>query len=100
MCAGAVYWSGIGRTTSGSSPWPALPEVVEDQWYRSPAYQVAGRGSLRLRTEAEGRLVVFVPDEGEKQALLAADPGAFSTTPTTTGTPWCWSTSPRSTGPS
>lgn len=59
----------------------ALPEVVEDQWYRTPAYKVAGRGFLRLRTEAEGRLVVFVPDEGEKQALLAADPDAFSSTP-------------------
>jgi hypothetical protein len=59
----------------------ALPEVVEDQWYRTPAYKVAGRGFLRLRTEAEGGLVVFVADEGEKQALLGADPEAFFTTP-------------------
>ena len=59
----------------------ALPDVTEDQWYRTPAYKVAGRGFLRLRTEAEGGLVVFVADEGEKQALLAADPKAYFTTP-------------------
>jgi hypothetical protein len=58
-----------------------LPEVTEDQWYRTPAYKVAGRGFLRLRTEAEGGLVVFVPDLGEKEALLAANPQAFYTTP-------------------
>ena len=58
----------------------ALPEVTEDQWYRTPAYKVAGKGFLRLRTEAEGGLVVFVPDLGEKDALLAADPEAYFTT--------------------
>ena len=59
----------------------ALPEVTEDQWYRTPAYKVAGKGFLRLRTEAEGGLVVFVPDLGEKEALLAANPNAYYTTP-------------------
>jgi hypothetical protein len=59
----------------------ALPEVIEDQWYRTPAYRVAGKGFLRLRTEAEGGLVVFVPDLGEKEALLAANPEAYYTTP-------------------
>ena len=51
-----------------------LPEVTEELWYRTPAYKVAGKGFLRLRTEAEGGLVVFVPDLGEKEALLAAEP--------------------------
>jgi hypothetical protein len=59
----------------------ALPEVTEDLWYRTPAYKVAGKGFLRLRTEAEGGLVVFVPDLGEKEALLAANPEAYYTTP-------------------
>ena len=58
----------------------ALPEVTEEQWYRTPGYKVAGKGFLRLRTEAEGGLVVFVPDLGEKEALLAADPEAYYTT--------------------
>jgi hypothetical protein len=59
----------------------ALPEVTEDLWYRTPAYKVAGKGFLRLRTEAEGGLVVFVPDLGEKEALLAANSEAYYTTP-------------------
>ena len=65
----------------------ALPEVTEDQWYRTPAYKVAGKGFLRLRTEAEGGLVVFVPDEGEKEALLSANPEAYYTTPHYDGYP-------------
>lgn len=59
----------------------ALPEVTEEPWYHTPGYKVAGKGFLRLRTEAEGALVVFVPDLGEKEALLAADPAAYFTTP-------------------
>ena len=65
----------------------ALPEVTEDQWYRTPAYRVAGKGFLRLRTEAEGGLVVFVADLGEKEALLAANPQAYFTTPHYDGYP-------------
>ena len=65
----------------------SLPEVTEELWYRTPAYKVAGKGFLRLRTEAEGGLVVFVPDLGEKDALLAASPKAFYTTPHYDGYP-------------
>ena len=65
----------------------ALPEETEDQWYRTPAYKVAGKGFLRLRTEAEGGLVVFVSDLGEKEALLAANPQAYYTTPHYDGYP-------------
>ena len=43
----------------------ALPEVTEEQWHGTLGYKVAGKGFLRLRTEAEGGLVVFVPDVGE-----------------------------------
>ena len=59
----------------------ALPGTTEEQWYGTPGYKVAGRGFLRLRTEAEGALVVFVADLGEKQALLEGNARAFFTTP-------------------
>ena len=78
----------------------ALPEVTEDQWYRTPAYKVAGRGFLRLRTEAEGALMVFVADLGEKEALLAANPRHSAPPRTTTATRSSWSTWPRWTPPS
>ena len=75
----------------------ALPEVTEDQWYRTPAYKVAGKGFLRLRTEAEGGLVVFVSDPGEKESLLSANPEAYYTTRTTTATTSSWPTWQQST---
>lgn len=65
----------------------SLPGTTEEQWYQTPGYKVAGKGFLRLRTEAEGGLVVFVSDMGEKQALLASDPDAFFTTPHYDGSP-------------
>jgi hypothetical protein len=58
-----------------------LPETTEEQWYQSPGYKVTGKGFLRIRTEAEGGLVVFVSDLGEKDALIAANPSVFFTTP-------------------
>ena len=65
----------------------ALPQVTEEHWYGTPGYKVAGKGFLRLRTEAEGGLVVFVPDLGEKEALLEANPKAYYTTPHYDGYP-------------
>ena len=59
----------------------SLPETTEETWYRTPGYKVTGKGFLRLRTEAEGGLVVFVSDLGENQALLDQDHPAFFTTP-------------------
>ena len=59
----------------------SLPGTTEEQWYQTPGYKVAGKGFLRLRTEAEGGLVVFVSDLGEKEALLTANPDAFFTAP-------------------
>jgi len=58
----------------------ALPGTTEEPWYGTPGYKVAGRGFLRFRTEAEGGLVVFVSDMGEKEALLAENPDVFYTT--------------------
>lgn len=65
----------------------SLPEVIEKPWYATPGFRVKDKGFLRIRTEAEGWLVVFVADEGEKVALLASDPAAFHTTPHYEGHP-------------
>lgn len=64
-----------------------LPEVTEELWYRTPAYKVAGKGFLRLRTEAEGGLVVFCLRPRREEALLAANPTAFHTIPHYDGYP-------------
>lgn len=57
-----------------------LPSVEESTWYRTPALKVAGKGFARLRTEAEGGLVLMC-DLDEKAALLASGDPAFYTTP-------------------
>ncbi len=58
----------------------ALPEVEESTSYRTPALKVRGKGFARLRTEAEGGLMLACPIE-EKQALLSCGDPAFFTTP-------------------
>jgi hypothetical protein len=65
----------------------SLPGTTEEQWYQTPGYKVAGKGFLRLRTEAEGGLVVFVSDLGEKEALLTANSDVFFITPHYDGYP-------------
>lgn len=59
----------------------SLPETIEKPWYGTPGFRVKDKGFLRIRSEAEGALVVFVADLGEKQALLQSDPAKFFTTP-------------------
>lgn len=56
-----------------------LPEVTESTAYGTPSLKVRGKNFCRLRTEAEGGLVVFC-SLSEKEALLARG-GAFFTTP-------------------
>jgi hypothetical protein len=64
-----------------------LPEVEESTWYRTPSLKVRGRGFARLRTEAEGLLVLMCAGPltprrvEEKEALLASGDPAFTTTP-------------------
>ena len=65
----------------------SLPEVVEKPWFHSPGFRVKDKGFLRIRSEAEGALVVFVADLEEKEALLASDPDKFFTTPHYDGHP-------------
>ncbi|MDN5918467.1 MAG: MmcQ/YjbR family DNA-binding protein [Pseudonocardia sp.] len=58
----------------------ALPEVEESTSYRTPSLKVRGKGFARLRTEAEGGLMLTCPME-EKEALLSSGDPAFYTTP-------------------
>jgi hypothetical protein len=58
----------------------ALPGVEESTSYRTPALKVGGKGFARLRTEAEGGLMLLCARE-EKEALLASGDPAFFTTP-------------------
>lgn len=37
----------------------SLPEVEESTWYHTPSLKVRGKGFARLRTEAEGLLVLM-----------------------------------------
>lgn len=57
-----------------------LPEVQQATSYGTPALKVKGKGFARLRTEADGGLVLMCQLD-EKQALLASGDPAFSTTP-------------------
>ena len=57
-----------------------LPGTEVATWYRTPSLKVAGKGFARLRTEAEGGLVLMC-DRDEKAALLASGDPAFYTTP-------------------
>jgi hypothetical protein len=65
----------------------SLPETSEKPWFGSPGFRVKDKGFLRIRSEAEGGLVVFVADLGEKEALLASDTKKFFTTPHYDGYP-------------
>ena len=65
----------------------SLPETTEKLWYGTPGFRVKDKGFLRIRSDAEGGLVVFVSDLGEKEALLQSDPKKFFTTPHYDGYP-------------
>jgi hypothetical protein len=56
-----------------------LPETSESTWYGTPGLKVRGKGFARLRTEAEGGLVLMCGLD-EKAALLASGDPAFYTT--------------------
>jgi hypothetical protein len=64
----------------------ALPRTEVSTWYGTPGVKVAGKGFLRLRTEAEGGLVVLC-DHDKKAALLRSGKPAFFTTPHYDGYP-------------
>lgn len=58
----------------------ALPQVEVATWYGTPGLKVAGKGFARLRTEAEGGLVLMCSLD-EKERLLDSGEPAYYTTP-------------------
>jgi hypothetical protein len=64
----------------------ALPKTEVATWFGTPGMKVAGKGFLRLRTEAEGGLVVLC-DHDKKEMLLRSGDPAFFTTPHYDGYP-------------
>jgi hypothetical protein len=65
----------------------SLPETAEKPWFGTPGFRVKDKGFLRIRSEAEGGLVVFVSDLEEKKALIDSEPEKFFTTPHYDGYP-------------
>ena len=59
----------------------SLPEVIEKPSYGTPGFRVKDKLFLRVRSDAEGALVAFLTDMGEKEALIASEPDKFFTTP-------------------
>jgi hypothetical protein len=57
-----------------------LPGVEVSTWYGTAGLKVAGKGFARLRTEAEGGLVLLCSLE-EKERLLESGERAYYTTP-------------------
>jgi len=57
-----------------------LPHVEVSTWYGTPGLKVAGKGFARLRTEAEGGLVLMCSLD-EKERLLESGEPAYYTTP-------------------
>ena len=64
----------------------ALPKTEVSTWYGTPGMKVAGKGFMRLRTEAEGGLVLLC-DHARKELLLNSGDSAFFTTPHYDGYP-------------
>ncbi len=57
-----------------------LPQVEVATWYGTPGLKVAGKGFARLRTEAEGGLVLMCTLD-EKERLLDSGEASYYTTP-------------------
>jgi len=64
----------------------SLPATTEKPSYGTPGFRVGDKLFARIRDEGD-LLVVWVPDLAEKEALLAADPATFTTTPHYDGHP-------------
>ena len=64
----------------------SLPETTEKPSYGTPGFRVKDKLFARMREEGDA-LVVWVEDLGEKEALLAAEPKKFFTTPHYDGHP-------------
>ena len=63
----------------------SLPSTTEKPSYGTPGFRVKDKLFARIREE--GDLLVWVSDLGEKEALIAAEPKKFVTTPHYDGHP-------------
>ncbi len=77
----------VARKRTGVIAWAevvamaeTLPKVEASTWYGTPGLKVDGKGFARLRTEAEGGLVLLCSLE-EKERLLESGEPAYYTTP-------------------
>jgi hypothetical protein len=61
-----------------------LPEVERSTWFHTPALKVRGKSFTRLKEED---VAVVMVDLDEKDALLAAEPEVFFSTPHYDGYP-------------
>lgn len=64
----------------------ALPATTEKPSYGTPGFRVKDRLFARIRDEGD-LLVIWVADLEEKEAMLAAEPATFTTTPHYDGHP-------------
>ena len=64
----------------------SLPETSEGSLYGTPGFRVRKQAFARLRPEGDV-LVVWVADEGEKEALLTTQPDIYFTLPHYDGHP-------------
>jgi hypothetical protein len=64
----------------------SLPATTEKSSYGMPGFRVRDKLFARVREEGDV-LVLWVEDVGEKEALLASEPGTFFTTPHYDGYP-------------
>ncbi|MDF3038360.1 MAG: hypothetical protein K0Q71_1066 [Thermomicrobiales bacterium] len=64
----------------------SLPETSEGPLYGTPGFRVKDKAFARLRDEG-ATLVVWVPAEDEKEALIATQPEVFFTLPHYDGHP-------------
>lgn len=63
----------------------ALPGATERSSYGTPAFRVRDKPFARMREEP-GVLVLWLSDQGEKEALIRSSPVTFFTTPHYDGT--------------
>jgi hypothetical protein len=64
----------------------SLPRTTEKPSYGTPGFRVADKLFARV-SDTGDRLVVWVDSEDEKEAMLAAEPSKFVTTPHYDGYP-------------
>ncbi|WP_434048604.1 MULTISPECIES: MmcQ/YjbR family DNA-binding protein [Sorangium] len=54
----------------------ALPEVVEDVWFRTPALKVRGKAFVRLKEDGES-VVFLLESVDEQEFLIEAQPDIY-----------------------